>query len=435
MTAIATTTAADTAYDVVVLGAGYAGLMAALRLRGRKGLRRVALVNAEPGFVERVRLQERIVGPVAPRLPPLAGWLAGSGIEFIQGEVEALDAERRQVLVRTAAGDLRRIAFDRCIYGLGSRIDPQAAAGVAEHAYRLDPGDGARSAVALGTRLAAATGEAVRVVVVGGGNTATEAAAEIKAAWPLAEVTMAASRRAGDFGRGPGVERLTREALERQGVRLVDGETACEVRAEEVIMASGRRLATDVCVWAGGLRAPPIAAAAGLAVDGQGRIWVGPTLASVSHPRILAVGDAAHPTGPTGADYRMSAFAALCSGAYAADRVLNGVRGRQGRPFSFSAYGQGVAIGREGVGFFTYPDDRRGFLVMTGKTALGIRNLFVWMLIAFLKLERSRPGAYFWLGRGRVSWDQAASPSAAAPSGSAPGRDAPRTTVDEFPAQ
>ena len=45
-------------YDVVILGAGYAGLMAALRLGLPKGRSRIALVSFRPDFLERVRLQE-----------------------------------------------------------------------------------------------------------------------------------------------------------------------------------------------------------------------------------------------------------------------------------------------------------------------------------------------------------------------------------------
>jgi len=51
-------------YDVVILGAGYAGLMAAMRLSRRKWLLRVAVVSASDQFLERVRLQETIVAAV-----------------------------------------------------------------------------------------------------------------------------------------------------------------------------------------------------------------------------------------------------------------------------------------------------------------------------------------------------------------------------------
>src|SRR6266571_5294744 len=99
------------------------------------------------------------------------------------------------------------------------------------------------------------------------------------------------------------------------------------------------RAAGAATVWAGGLRAGPLARAAGLATDPRGRIFTDPQLRSISHPHIFAVGDAAHPIAPTGAPYRMSVLAALTSGAYAAEAILD-AQGPQGhRPFSFSTFG------------------------------------------------------------------------------------------------
>ena len=54
-------------YDVVILGAGYAGLMGALCLRRMKETFRIALINASDQFLERVRLQESIVTVVTSR--------------------------------------------------------------------------------------------------------------------------------------------------------------------------------------------------------------------------------------------------------------------------------------------------------------------------------------------------------------------------------
>jgi len=191
------------------------------------------------------------------------------------------------------------------------------------------------------------------------------------------------------------------------GVRLIDGEVVTEVRSTEVITDKGRSIACDVCVWSGGLRSAPLARNAGLATDPRSRIWVDPNLRSISHAHILAVGDAAHPIAPTGAPYRLSAFAALVSGAYAADAVVAQRANRQLPPFSFSTFGQGVAIGRGGVGFLSYPDDRQTLFILKGRTARHVRDFFVWFVTFTLKLERKVPGFFFWPGRRRVSWHQA----------------------------
>jgi NADH dehydrogenase FAD-containing subunit len=203
------------------------------------------------------------------------------------------------------------------------------------------------------------------------------------------------------------VERAVRAELVRLGVRLIDDEIVTKVRPGEVTTNKDRSIAHDICVWSGGLRSAPFAGDAGLATDPQGRILVDASLRSISHPHVLAVGDAAHPIAPTGAPYRLSAFAALISGAYAADAIRAQRDRRELRPFSFSTFGQGIAIGRGGVGFFSYPDDRQSLFVVKGRTARHIRNFFVWLVSHVLKLERRMPGFFFWPGSRRVSWSQA----------------------------
>jgi NADH dehydrogenase FAD-containing subunit len=399
------TTGNDGTYDVVILGAGYAGLMAALRLCRKKQELRIALVSASDQFLERVRLQESIVAPVALRIPSISAFVAGTNIEFIRGSVTSLDADGRLIRIATDAQE-RVIAFDQAIYALGSNVDVDHIPGAAEHAYRLEPGEGLRSAAALRSRLRKNAGRPMRVITVGGAETGIEVAGEIKTAWPNAEMTIISRSRCGDF-RGARVEQAVRAELGRLGVKLVDGEAVTEVRATELMTDAGRSIGCDICVWSGGLRSSPVASRAGLATDPQGRILVDPNLRSVSHAHILAIGDAAHPMAPTGAPYRLSAFVAIVSGAHAADVILAQRARRQLSPFSFSTFGQGVAIGRGGVGFPSYPDDKQVLFILTGRTARHVRNFFVWFIAYALKLERRMPGFLFWPGRRRVSWHQA----------------------------
>jgi NADH dehydrogenase len=393
-------------YEVVILGAGYGGLMAALRLSRRKsGPRRIALINASDPFIERIRLQERISGPVAPRIPSIAALVAGTGITFIHGTVTELDPARRRIRIALETSQ-QELTFERAIYALGSHTDLADIPGAEAHAYRLEASDGPLTATALRRRLVREAGRAPRVVVVGGRETGIEVASEIKTNWPDAKVTMISRQRCGDF-KGAEVAHAVRRALERLGVDMIDNQTVAEVRPDAVVTAGGNLIGCDICVRSGGLRAPSLAREAGIATDPQGRIWVDPNLRSISHPHIIAVGDAAHPVAPTGADHRMSAYAALVTGAYAADFILAERAAKPSLPFSYSAYGQGVAIGRVGVGFTSYPDDRRAYFLVTGRTGQRVRNLFVWFLVVLLKAERRHPGMFFAIGRRRVSWQQA----------------------------
>jgi NADH dehydrogenase len=393
-------------YDIIVLGAGYAGLMAALRLgRRRLGLR-VALVNAEEPFVERVRLQESMVAPVKPRIASLSAYLTGRPIDFIRARVTSLDAERRQIRVE-ADGSARDLRFAQLIYALGSRIDVEDVSGAADHSFRLDPGEGSRSVAALRMALHKNAGRPIRVLSVGGGPLAIEAAGEVKTTWPEMEVGLVSASRTGDFTSSK-VESVLRRDLSKLGVTLIDNEGVCEVRATELVTVNGRSLPFDICIWAAGMRAPSIARLADLEVDAHNRILVGPDMRSVSHPFILAAGDSGHPIAPTGAPYRPSALTAAVSGAYVAEQAAVHRTGKRVPPFSFSTFAQAIAVGRYAALFPLNADDNPILFVMGGRMARRLRDMLVWLVLHFITFERYFPGVQTWPGRKRASKERVA---------------------------
>ena len=388
-------------YDIVVLGAGYAGLMAGLRLgRRRLGLR-VALINAEEQFVERVRLQESMVAAVKPRIASLSTYLARSPVEFIRARVLSLDPERNTINME-AGGTTREVGFTQLIYALGSHVDTDNVPGALQHAFRLDPGEGPRSAAALRAALHQFAGRPARVLAVGGGPLSIEAAGEVKSAWPGMNVTLVSGMRAGDFT-SEKVQAVLRHDLARLGVMLVDNERVSEIKANELVTAGGRSFPYDICIWAAGMRAPSIARQAGLAVDAQDRVVVGRDLRSVSHPSVLAVGDSAHPNGPTGAPFRPSALTAAVSGVYAAEQAAARIVGKPIRPFSFSTFAQAIAVGRFAALFPLDANDNPILFVMGGRTARRLRDILVWLVLHFITFERLLPGVQTWPGHKRAT--------------------------------
>src|SRR6476620_11634968 len=109
--------------QVVIIGAGYAGMLATVRLAGK--LRRhlkdpisITLVNPSDMFVERVRLHEFAANhPLKPR--PIANILRGTGVNFVKGSVTHIDTAHHTVAVQTDTGT-QHLHYDKLLYALGS---------------------------------------------------------------------------------------------------------------------------------------------------------------------------------------------------------------------------------------------------------------------------------------------------------------------------
>ncbi|WP_309232764.1 MULTISPECIES: NAD(P)/FAD-dependent oxidoreductase [Nocardiopsis] len=356
------TTGTATPRRVLVLGAGYAGMSAAVQLAARVGGRedvRVTLVNAQERFTERLRLHMSATGRRLAELsvPEL---LEGTGARFVRGWVRAVDAKTRTVRV----DDDLVLHYDTLVYGLGGVADTAAVPGAEEHAYTLD---GARDAELLADRLAR-LGRGT-VVVGGSGLTGVESAAEIAERYPELGVVLLGSREPG-ADMNPGAGAYLRSALRRLGVRTRDGVEVARVLPDAVELTCGERVAADVVLWTGGTRAAPLAAAAGLAVDERGRVVTDTALRSVSHPRVYAVGDAAAVRQGYGVMHG-TCQSGMPTGVHAAVSIVRELEGRRPKPFRFGYYHTPVSLGRgDAVVQFTRPDGSPRRAYLTGRTAV-----------------------------------------------------------------
>lgn len=354
-------------HRIVVLGAGYAGAITAGRLAKR--LHRddveITLVNADPEFVERIRMHQLASGQDLP-VRPLRDVFAGTGVQVRIAQVTAIDVDRKTI---DLTGE--NIGYDTLVYALGSTIADYGVPGVAEHAHNVA---GKQAALRLRARLSELRpGETA--LIVGGGLTSIEVAAEIAEARPDLEVAIAARGGVGDW-LDEKAQRYLRGAFERFGITVHEHADVTRVTANGVITRSGQDIPAQMTVWTAGFTVHPIAAATTLAVSDSGRIVVDATLRSVSHPDVYAVGDAAHAEGVGGKPLRMGCATASPMAWQGADAIAARLTGRKVPDAPIGYNSQCISLGRrDGIIQKVTPDDQPTPKVTTGRMGARIKEL------------------------------------------------------------
>jgi NADH:ubiquinone reductase (H+-translocating) len=346
---------------VVVLGAGYAGLALAQAVaRASKGKIPVVLVDRNPVHVLRTQLYE--VGKlatsgedVAPWVVPLAAALDGTSVTYRQGNVRSIDLARKTVTLDNGTQSYGSLAI--C---LGSVAAYYGVAGAAEYTHQVYRLSGAKKLAAavrdLEVRSSSLPGERrPRVLVVGGGSTGTELAAEIattrwdRIAGPKArppDVFLIVGSAPLLAGFAPSIVARARDALARARVAVVQGVNATRVDADRLTLEDGSVLVFSAAVWCAGLEAPPPVRELPVPHGRAGRIAVEPTLAVPGHPEVLAVGDVIELRDPrTGGLVPLTAQAALAEARTAARNLVAQRSGRPLVPFEYRERGVVVALG------------------------------------------------------------------------------------------
>jgi NADH dehydrogenase len=364
------TSTADKHGQIVVAGAGYAGLHVALRLTTR--------LRNNPG-VELILVDRHDYHQAITELPRVAAGTRAADavriplqevldrrVRFVRTEVDGFDLTGRRLF--TGAGP---IGWRWLVLALGSRPNDFAIPGLAQRTLSLySTGDAERVWAAVNETLTAATAatDAERqrclatVVVGGGGATGIELAGE------LAEMLPTVAARHGLAPDRPGVllveagptilagsspeliDKATR-ILSDLGVQVRTNATIAAATEEGFRLADGQLVEGGVFVWAGGLKAPDVVAGSGLPTGHNGRVKVDQHLRVLDHPEIYVAGDVASVVDPrTGHVLPPLAQVALEEGETVAHNLDAELRGGRLEAFTFHDKGFVVSVGnRRGV--------------------------------------------------------------------------------------
>ncbi|RRR73335.1 MAG: NAD(P)/FAD-dependent oxidoreductase [Candidatus Viridilinea halotolerans] len=354
--------------QIVILGAGYAGLRAAidldrlLRQRGRDD--EVTLVDQHNyhQLVQVVHLAATAAIPDKKAIYDLAPLLSNSKVRLVQGRANLIDPLERRVVF----ADGNSLTYDRLAITLGAETAYVGVPGAREHtlplhtfahALRLRDHVIAQFAAAAKERDTKQQRILQTTAIVGGGYTGCQLAGELvtwaddlcrESGAPRAEVRVALIERTNyllpQFG--DWATQAAELVLDRQGVSVYRNTLVEAVEPQMLHIQGGRVLRAGSIVWAAGIAGPELLAQSGLAVEEHGRVMVDRYLRVQDQALIFAAGDcAAVPNSPDPGTVPATASYAMRQGAHLATTLLAEVEGRAPRPYEPLKLGELVSLG------------------------------------------------------------------------------------------
>ena len=356
----------DTRPRVVIVGAGFGGLVAARALR--KVAAKVTVIDRRNYHLFQPLLYQVATAGLSPAdiASPIRGILRDqANAEVLMARVTGVDRARREVMID---GSERRIPYDYLIIAAGARhayFGHDEWEDVAPGLKKIDDATAIRHRILVAFEKAETTADPeerrrlLTFVIVGGGPTGVEMAGAIA---ELAKMTLVkdfrtidpASARVILVEGGPRVllafpEDLSakaRHSLEKLGVEVLTN-TPVELCDAGGVVSAGMRIEARTILWAAGVQAAPAAKWLQADKDRAGRVKVNPDLTVPGEPDIFVIGDNATVVQANGQPVPGVAPAAQQMGQHVARVIAGRIAGKPvATPFRYRNYGNFATIGR-----------------------------------------------------------------------------------------
>jgi NADH:quinone reductase (non-electrogenic) len=369
-------------HRVVVIGGGAAGLELATRLGhrlGRRGRASVTLVDCARTHLWKPLLHAVAAGSIDPGEYEV-NYLAQAhwhGFRYCFGEMIGLDRASKEVHLAAAFDDEgrqitppRAIGYDTLVIAIGSVTNDFGIPGVVEHAVPLEtPAQAERfNRRLVNACLRAQTQEGpvrpgqLHVAIIGAGATGTELAAElhrtirevvaygldrIDAHRDIRIVLIEAAERILP-GLPERISEATHRLLEEMRLEIRTAATVTEITAEGIKLADGSFIASELVVWAAGVRGPAVLGQLdGLEVNRANQLVVEQILQTTRDPAVFAMGDcAACPRPGVSTPVPPRAQAAHQEAAHLAGQIERRLRGQKQQPYVYRDFGSLVSLGK-----------------------------------------------------------------------------------------
>ncbi|SEO06092.1 NADH dehydrogenase [Duganella sp. CF517] len=365
---------------IVIVGGGAGGLELACKLGRKLGPEAVMLVDSRLYHIWKPSLHEVAAGTLDVHQEGLSYQMLAhdNGFTFAYGPMVALDAAQRLLTVGEIRGaepanelilPARQVRFDSLVLAVGSTSNYFGVPGAAEHTISLNATEDAErfrltllKLLTLASLKKSAQPDAgIDVVIIGGGATGVELAAELReasgvyAAYGFRQLQAERDVRITLIEGAPRIlaplpEKVSKAALELLHQRAVSVVTDTRVTAISATQVSAGEVSypAQIVVWAAGIKAPDFLKELGLPTVKSGQIDVGPDLAVKGYDYIYALGDCAACAGPDGKLVPPRAQAAHQQADYLVTTFVRQQKGKapQRKPYVYRDYGSLVSFGQ-----------------------------------------------------------------------------------------
>lgn len=377
---------------IVILGAGYGGILTALKLQKQLNYNEadVTLVNKHDYHYITTHLHMPAAGTDLPdnARVNISKLIDEFKIDFVKSTVVQIRTQDKKVILEDGT-----LSYDYLVIGLGGEPETFGIPGLGEHAMSIRSINSVRLIREhIEYQFARYKREPHRTdyltfIVGGAGFTGIEFVGELADRIPqlcrefdvdrsLVKLYNIEAAPTALPGFDPELVEYGMDVLTKKGVIFRIGTAIKECSPDGVIVGDGEEIRSKTVIWTGGIRGNRLIEEAGFETM-RGRVKVDESLRAPGHDNIYIVGDNSLMFNEEGRPYPPTAQIAMQQGVTCAHNLVASIRSQPLKTFAFSNKGTVASLGKgEGIGV-AFGKKYQGRKAAWLKKLIDLRYLFI----------------------------------------------------------